>query len=446
VVLEVRYLQGALRLSGRGAAPSWPPDPGRLFAALVHAWGTAGEDPEEEAFLRWLEGTPPPRISAPELGPLSRYRAYVPVNHVPSEKLVEYTPAERPRVPKDLVEAPFLGEPVVRFHLAEPPPPSLAPALERLLRRVGRLGNTRNPVLVRLTEEGGQGPLWVPGEGGRRLGVWYPGYLEALRNRHRRLYALPERLPRGERAFPTARPWEPLPMRTVGYVREGPREEPAPFLVEPGRVLALAPAPPLALWPPLAQRLRTGLPSEALLLPLPFLGFPQADGRVMGVTLAFLPGLPPEGRERAWRALLASLGREVPLGFLRVALLLPEDLPRPRASLDLGRWLGPARRWRSATPVVWEGRGDPEESLKAMLGGLGLPPPVGFRAGPYPFLKGAPGVWEVLPYLPPSLGASRVAHLALEVPEPLRGPLVLGLGRELGLGLLLPEEAQTAEK
>jgi len=44
------------------------------------------------------------------------------------------------------------------------------------------------------------------------------------------------------------------------------------------------------------------------------------------------------------------------------------------------------------------------------------------------------------------LGASRVAHLALELPEPVRGPLVLGLGRELGLGLLLPEEAQTAEK
>jgi CRISPR-associated protein Csb2 len=162
----------------------------------------------------------------------------------------------------------------------------------------------------------------------------------------------------------------------------------------------------------------------------------------MGVTLAFLPGLPPEGRERAWQNLLASLGREVPLGFLRVALLLPEDLPRPRTSLDLGRWLGPARRWRSATPVVWEGRGDPEESLKAMLGGLGLPPPVGFRAGPYPFLKGAPGVWEVLPYLPPSLGASRVAHLALEFPEPVRGPLVLGLGREFGLGLLLPEEVR----
>jgi hypothetical protein len=158
VVLEVRYLQGALRLSGRGAAPSWPPDPGRLFAALVHAWGTAGEDPEEEASLRWLERTPPPRISAPELGPLSRYRAYVPVNHVPSKKLVEYIPAERHRVPKDLVEAPFLGEPVVRFHLAEPPPSSLAPALERLLRRVGRLGNTRNPVLVRLTRGGWPGP------------------------------------------------------------------------------------------------------------------------------------------------------------------------------------------------------------------------------------------------------------------------------------------------
>ena len=58
----------------------WPPHPDRVFMALAAAWFETGEDDEEGAALRWLEGLPAPAIAASEAEPRLVVTSYVPVN------------------------------------------------------------------------------------------------------------------------------------------------------------------------------------------------------------------------------------------------------------------------------------------------------------------------------------------------------------------------------
>ena len=81
--LGLRYLNGWSMAASDGARKEqaeWPPHPDRVFMALAAAWFETGEDDEEGAALRWLEGLPPPAIAASEAEPRKVFTSYVPVN------------------------------------------------------------------------------------------------------------------------------------------------------------------------------------------------------------------------------------------------------------------------------------------------------------------------------------------------------------------------------
>lgn len=436
MILEVQYLDGVVRAGGATAGIPWPPEPSRLFAALVNVWGIGGEDPREEEALRWLEGTPPPRIVAPSLGRVSERKAFVPLNAVYTKGLEGYLPEGRNRQEKRFLSASIVGEPLVRFRL-EDPPPDLLPALRGLVARVGRLGNSRNPVLAHLLE-GEPSPLegaqtWVPVEAGaeEHFGVWYPGFLEALKERHRRLYALPL-LGKGGRPQPTGRTWEPLPARLQGYRREPPPQEEGPLLLEEGFAVGLWPGLPLPFWPLVEARIRGRLGQGGIpfhLLPLAFVDRKHADGRILGVGVAYPPGLGPRERLELRSRLVQAWGGEEAFGPWKVALTPPDS----RETLSPGRWRKPTRRWATVTPLpLPRGVGSVEGHVAGLLQGAGLPAPLAFRGGPFPFLEGVPPAWEFQPYFP---GPGPLYHLLLEFRDPVSGPLVLGTG---GFGFLAP--------
>ena len=91
--LGLRYLNGWSMAASDGARKEraeWPPHPDRVFMALAAAWFETGEDDEEGAALRWLEGLPPPSIAASDASQRSSVVSYVPVNdsrvgRIPSE-------------------------------------------------------------------------------------------------------------------------------------------------------------------------------------------------------------------------------------------------------------------------------------------------------------------------------------------------------------------------
>ena len=81
--LGLHYLNGWSMAAADGAdkkLAEWPPHPDRVFMALAAAWFETGEDAAEGDVLRWLEGLPPPSITASDASYQTSVVSYVPVN------------------------------------------------------------------------------------------------------------------------------------------------------------------------------------------------------------------------------------------------------------------------------------------------------------------------------------------------------------------------------
>jgi len=440
MILKLVFLSPRVYAGGGNATIPWPPEPARLFAALVHAWGVSGRDPEEERVLRWLETLPPPRIHAPDLGEVVRYDSFVPPNELVNGK--------RELQRRTWAVGEIVGEPVVYLLWDQEPPAELCPALDRLLAKVSRIGSSRNPVVAMRIQGEAPAPNWRPAAPeearspqARFLRVFYPGFLD-------RLEVL---FQSGERDLPAF--YAPyLPLLPPAY-------RPA-FAFLPGRRIALSPALPLRFWPTLVEDLRSALLRQAgeqapealhghgggshvALVPLAFAGRPRADGHLLGV--AFL--LPSEADEKDRLALEEALHRlvrkehQLPFGPWTVRL----DFPRKeRESLNPERWTRPARRWASVTPVVWDRyprrRTTEEEVILLMAEHAGLPRPVAYRAGPFSPLQGVPKTRSFL--VTARWSGALMTHMVLEFAEPIPGPVLLGRGRHFGMGFFAPLEEE----
>lgn len=454
----VRYLVDRHR--GRGPrGREYPPHPVRFQAALVNAWARGGKDPGEMAALEWLEALPPPWILAPRID-LEAWQTWV--AFVPPHDVAE-PPERRRKQPLRHHALPLSGRLLLyAYPLGEGVAEAKAhlPALEALAGRVVYLGTSRNLVLVeaRLVgdplaayrEEAGADP-WtlVPAQDpftpGLAMRTAFSGFLRLTE----------ERFGKGVRELPHR--W--VPYREAGETGEA--QPPSPWGA--WRVRALEPALPLEWAPLLAHAARQALlsllppgappvltghepgggplkASHLALVPLPHVGHPHADGRVLG--LAFL--LPPGADRGAEVALLDALLdlKEVRLSQDLAVRLLPPD---GRWTLQEARWRGPARRYASVTPVVFDRHpkgGDVLTALRFSARAAGLPEPEAAWTLPYPRPRGVPLSRHFR--LPPGV-EGYVAHAELFFPEPVRGPVLLGRGRYLGLGLFLPMEVDDGE-
>jgi CRISPR-associated protein Csb2 len=82
LALEIEYLLG-IAFAARDEAselPDWPPQPDRIFSALVASWGAHGERGDERRALEWLEAQPAPEIAASDGFPRTVPTVFVPPN------------------------------------------------------------------------------------------------------------------------------------------------------------------------------------------------------------------------------------------------------------------------------------------------------------------------------------------------------------------------------
>jgi CRISPR-associated protein Csb2 len=82
LVLEIEHLLGIAfaAQSQATAEPDWPPQPDRVFSALVAAWGARGERADERRALEWLETQPVPELAASGGFPRTPATVFVPPN------------------------------------------------------------------------------------------------------------------------------------------------------------------------------------------------------------------------------------------------------------------------------------------------------------------------------------------------------------------------------
>ena len=206
-------------------------------------------------------------------------------------------------------------------------------------------------------------------------------------------------------------------------------------------------------------------------VPLPFVGHVHADGLIRGFAVSLPRGADPAADEALLRALgawerttsrLAAGERQVEIGDRRGNRLVAErvvDEADAIATLRRSRWSGPASRWATVTPIALDGECDrfddpsPSVRAKAMRTAHKLvaravqrsvaealdPAEIGVELRFDPPVVGAAALGAVPRYLRAGHARPRrLVHAVITLPTALQGPLVVGAGRHLGLGLCMP--------
>ena len=187
-------------------------------------------------------------------------------------------------------------------------------------------------------------------------------------------------------------------------------------------------------------------------MPLPFAGSEHADGHLLGMALAIPNHV---ATTEAGRRLNPVLGAGEDGVLRRVRLydgkdfewdLDMESRDSPPATLRSVAWTGPARRWATVTPVVFDrhpkGR-DRDSQAEEMVGDscehIGLPRPRDVILAQVSLHLGVPHS-RSFPPLRRGSGGGRPRHLHAVVTftEPVQGPVILGAGRYLGYGMCRP--------
>lgn len=472
LTLEIEFLDGTCR-AARGPddpTPDWPPQPDRIFSALVAAWAARGERTEEEAALEWLEGQEPPQIAAGRAHARTAPRVYVPPNDAREssneEKYLHVLPEHRKRQPRRFPVA-RLDEPTMRLRWTERPPQGVLAALDAIARDTPSIGHSASFTRCRFHTGSVAEQPTAPA---RR--TIYPGRLAELKNAHR-----------ADPARPTIRAGTPVIESTVGEKRPTGGswlvlEHIAGTLPNPRAAALVSDRIRAALMsgyrrtgrantiPSMVSRhAPDGAPAHAdhiAIAPMLFAGEHHADGHVLGFSL-----IPPRGmdleqieglvdafeaiapyhRRRRQRVLTltgAPLGAPVTLGAVR------ERARAGTRALSPEPYLGRSLRWATTTPMVLErhrrrGTDDETQALIALAcehAGLGAARDADILASAHSALRGPPCArpppgapawlrWQ----LPRRLASRELTHAVITFAEPVAGPVLLGAGRYSGLGL-----------
>ncbi|MCC6936561.1 MAG: type I-U CRISPR-associated protein Cas5/Cas6 [Thermomicrobiales bacterium] len=442
---EVEYLLGrsfAGDFQDR-SEPEWPPHPSRLYSALAATYFENGTAERDRQALKWLESQPPPSIHAAESGEAVRVEAFVPANYV---KKGDYLPATRNKQPRFF---PAQGPADARVHFIWPdadPAPATAASLDEMASRTAYLGRSCSVVRVRVTADAPQANYLPSADGDFLIRVPSPGRLDELAQlfaadqrpspgaqvRYRNVGQHPEKTL--ETAFAQMLVFEKeagptLPVEASLTVTDAVRNALMPNAQKTGSLPAIIHG-------------HNGTPHCAVVA-LPFVGYENADGHLMGFAV-----VPPRGVSFAdRRAVLAACGELVKNGLHikgvgHWGIIPPETVPMT-LTLRPSTWTRPAYRWKSVTPVLLDRfpkKGVTTESiLRLACERAGLPDPVKIEHQPYSTLQGVPPVPAFRLQRKPDERPRWGVHATLTFPNPVRGPVLLGAGRFFGLGLMRPE-------
>lgn len=469
LVLEIEHLLGVsfAAQSPAATAPDWPPQPDRVFSALVAAWGARGESAEERRALEWLETQAPPELAASGGFPRTRATVFVPPNDPRTGRVGDRSvmPALRRRQPRRF-PAYRPDDPVVRFVWRDTTADGeTIAALNALAADTPYVGHSASLTRCRFHIDSAPERAAPPSRqvykgrlaelehiyhAGRRPGpgqVVRSASIEETDVRHGVFSSRWLLMEHVDGKMPDLRGAalvaKALRNGLMSGYRQSGQESAIPAVVsghEPdGSPLA---KPHLAI------------------VPLAFLGSPHADGRVFGFAL-----VPPHdgallddaGLQAAVRA-IAAWNAEEGRRNLRLTgngfddLTLTPSGERTRRSLDPAPYTAVARTWATATPIVLDrhlkAKGNAERDLEVIglvrqaCANIGLPEPTRIAVGKHSAVEGAPSAYVSPPSprwmnwrLPESMAGRRLTHAMLQFEKPVEGPVILGAGRFGGLGL-----------
>ena len=469
LVVSVDLLHGTFRGDPSGAANTgnlsrgeWPPTPSRLFAAFVAADGTdAGFRTRQRsrvtdgAELEWLETLPPPVIHADGNPRHNRLEPRYVVKHTggPAKgKTHQEYPARTGALVRPGVRVAPRDSRIVYCWNTEEPPHNALGALRFRAARIGYLGAADSPVRVRVTtalprarpseryfpDPGGDVMIQVPARGqvevlDRLFEAWtrhgasiarahFPALQHAVR------YRSPSTAARVE-PDPVAAWLRIVPAMTGRRVARLTALFKAALL---SQYQALYGEPPAVLH---GHGFRRRGYEIARYLALPDVGYQWSRGLIHGLAI----WTPPEWDEvlrlrtrDAAHAVRRLVGSSIDI---RVRAHAQEKAP---VAANPKRWKRRSRGWVTAFPAVHERRRRLDlAELTRWCAHAGLPAPIRFRTGRAPLVHGGVDLAPVEVNRPGRPGRP-YSHVELWFSEPVSGPVVIGAGRQRGLGLCVP--------
>ena len=495
LLVTVRFYEG--RYHG---ADDWPPAPARLFQALLAgaARGATVPSAVEEA-LDWLETLPPPAIAAPRGIPGQGYTAFVPNNDLDAELSKRETPrlddaVAAIRVGKHIRPILFDGDIPLLYHWSIDDADDRAVTLCKASAGLYRLGRGVDMAWAeaavidaeaaeeRLFHHGGI--VYRPTDGessGLDLLCPCPGLrrtlarrFEAMRHRFRRggsnrrplrIFAQPPRPLLAKVAYDApAQPlsfelresdvqadFAPWPLSKASELVQNVRDQAA------GKLCKAAPSLAKDVERYLIGRGATGADKAVRIhiVPLPSVGHEHATMAIRRIVVYVPPSCPLKAEDLAW--VLAQVAWTDEDGVIVRELQSADDMRMARY------FEGRGRCWQSVTPLAlpmaWRRRINParraeeaksgaeraaEEARAAAAvrqalrhAGIRIPA-VNMRVQREPFHRRGQRAEAFAPGT--RFPKEALWHASLTFATPLAGPLLLGDGRYLGLGLMLPEE------
>jgi len=496
LLISIHFFEG--RFHGRDARgrQQWPPSPARLFQALAAGAARGRNIPEQDCqALAWLEELEPPLVLAPPARIGQAFRSYVPNNDLDT---LQGDPARIGKIRSAKQQHPFLFDKELPLLYAW----SFDAGMEQAVRccaiaeRLYQLGRGIDMAwaVAEILEQAqgeallhsGRGRIYRPclqGEG-RRQTCPRPGSLlslqkrqEGIRNQYKRIQGKAGRLALS--IAPKARfqevSYDCSPAKLIFELRDTTSR--AGFfawslagttrLVECIRNLAL-------------QKLQTALPEQAMtlqgvfgmrrnaseadkasrirIIPLPSIGHTYADRGIRRVLVDIPPGCPCPAGDIAWA--FSGIGPADPdTGELLWTLVQAEQqnmLHHFGIAAEAGQRF---TTWRTVTPLALTVNPDQAEARngsrrlreervaaavqQALRHAGNIPADMleSVRVQKEPFDNKGRRAEEFAPGTRFSPG--RLWHAEITLDTPVAGPLVLGDGRYLGLGLMRPvREAQ----
>ena len=338
LTLEIEFLGGVCfaAIGQDSEMPDWPPQPDRIFSALVATWGAHDEPEAEGQALKWLEEQSPPVCMASDAEARTTPAVFVPPNDykTPSNDLQRLkwyrnflkqgvSPPEKGGyrrewksawgvMPDERKRSGLKGRyfpaarphsPIVRYFWNEDPDETAFSALDKLARDTAYIGHSASLTRCRFARLESV-PVEGVQESKRRV---YPGRLNELRESHERFKASADKKDRprpgalvaAEAQVPKARRnlfsdrWlilehvggEMPDIRAAAVVARGIRTA---LMSGYGQISAEIPAVVSGH----EANCSPAREPHLAVVPLSFAGFPHADGRVLGFAL-----VPPTGSD-----------------------------------------------------------------------------------------------------------------------------------------------------
>ena len=482
LVLEIEYLAGVsfAAIGPDSEVPDWPAQPDRIFSAFVATWAARGKKRDEQDALEWLETLPAPRLFASEAKPRTTPIVFVPPNDPRSDRqknALGVLPALRRRQPRRFPAVrPY--DPIVRllWPEADPEEQTLS-ALQRLARDTAYVGHSASLTRCRFFLD----PDFRGSDGAKRPErSVYTGRFAELR----------QRFEAGQRPLPGARlAPEPKakPHRTNVFgdrwlilehiAGEMPDIRACALIAKVLRDALLSGYQQIGLGDRIPETVSghandcspTRAPHLAIVA-LPFVGFPYADGHIMGLALVpprdsailddedfrkVLRRLAPIDEERGRRVLALKTKAGTPSDHAFAIDLSPTfESPANKVSLDPARYVRRSRTFATVTPIALDrhlkktGEARWEEvaaQIASACVNIGLPEPDAIVAEKHAAFEGAPSAYPsgkspawMRWRLPGSLLSRQLTHAVIRFAAPVDGPMILGAGRFAGLGLCRP--------